>query len=481
MVSPEYIPSPFELNEKCGVIGTFSPQHKSAPITFVGLSSVQHRGQESCGIASSDGKSLTEHKGNGLVLEVFDRGFDFENLPGEISIGHTRYATSSIDTKPGAHIQPVTSKYGNLALAHNGNLPDTSTLEQYFDEHNIPNPGYNDTELMHRDIEYQLQKGVSIEEAVVKSSKRFTGAWSLTMMTPDKLIAARDPKGIRPLSIGKLNGGYIVSSETCTFDLVDAQFIRDILPGEMIVIDKNGMKSTELAKGEQKLDIFEFIYFARPDSYLLGQNVALVRERMGQILAREMEKDGKLDADIVLGVPDSGTRAGYGFAEASGIKHKDGFVRDRYAGRTFQKPEQFSREAGVNKKLNPLREMVRDQKIIVLDDSIVRGTTAKRVVKKLRDSGAREVHLAITCPPIRYPDFYGIDTPQQSELFSVKNPTIRKMADALSVDSLHFLSLEGMIEATGISRELFSTSAFTGEYPVDIGVKRTQIKKLESI
>ncbi len=472
---------PKELNEKCGIFGVFDV-HAANTIHLVrlGLNSLQHRGQESCGIATSDFKKITSHTGLGLVMQVFNNEFDVNKLPGGIAIGHTRYPTSSVKLDRNAHQQPCTGsgKKKLLALAHNGNIPDTQQLEKFMVKNSIPNNGYNDSEQMHAIIEHFMKKGATLEDAVIQSAPVFNGAFSLVMISENQLVAMRDPYGLRPLSIGKLNGCYFVSSETCTFELLGAEYIRDVQPGEIVVIDENGMRSHEFAKGQQRLDVFEFVYFARPDSKLLGKNVGIARSNMGKILAKEMLKKEKIEADMVIGVPDSGSPSGYGFAQESGLPHEQGFVRNRYVGRTFQMQQQATREQMVRMKLNPMRDIVCGKSVLLVDDSIVRGTTSRAIAKMVRDSGAKKIHLAVTSPPVRYPDFYGIDTPRQEGLLAFKYRTAKEMARAISVDSLTFLSLEGMIEAIGVPKELLSTSAFTGEYPVDIGKHKSEITNL---
>lgn len=461
-----------ELREKCGVFGTFSNQENTAETTIFGLSTLQHRGQESSGVASSgDEKTLHMFGGVGLVSHVFDESFDSGMLPGNISIGHNRYGTSSKKSVE-HHIQPTLDEDRSFALAHNGNIPDTTALESFLDEHGIANPDDNDSEMMHRSISYYLKKGASLEEAVEKARPLFTGAYSLVMTDGKKLVALRDEKGIRPLSLGRKNGSYVVSSETCAFRPMDIEHMRDVFPGEMVVVDDKGMRSTALVKGEQKLDIFELVYFARPDSNILGKNVLQVRENMGKELAREK----KIDADIVIDVPDSGTPAAHGYARESGIPKEIGIIKNRYsAKRTFINPDGTKRKDDVRKKFIPIPEKLKGQRVILVDDSVVRGTTSRELVKMVRDSGAREVHFAIHCPPIRFPDFYGIDTPNQKDLLASQHNSIEEMRLSLSADSLTFLSYEGMIRATGLNEEVFSTSCFTGKYPIDIGKRKSEI------
>ena len=406
-----------ELQEKCGLYGTFTPYVDSAPFTMLGLESNQHRGQESAGIASSNGDKIAVYRREGLVSQVFNRDFDFKKLKGPISIGHTRYGTSKIKNEAGCHLQPVLSKYGKFALAHNGNLPDTTALENFFEEKGIPNPGFNDSEMMHAGVEYYMKKGAPLEEAVEKAIPLFTGAWSLLMMNKDKLIATRDSKGIRPLSIGKGHDGYVFSSETCAFGPQDITHIRDVAPGEMVIVDHNGMRSVELSKGEQKLDIFEFVYFSRPDSYLLGKRVELVREEMGRNLAREMANWHKpIRADIVIGTPSSGLSAARGFAKESGIPLEEGaIVKNNFMARTFMNPqedgsknngrsifasERYNRAQSIKMKLSVIMEKVKGLRVVLSDDSIVRGNTFRICGEMLRDAGAREVHMISSSPPV---------------------------------------------------------------------------------
>lgn len=487
---------PPELKEKCGVFGTFYPQIDSSPYTELGLVGLQHRGQESAGIVSSDGgKKLAAQRGDGLVYQVFPGNYDYGNLPGGISIGHTKYGTSRVMDGANCHLQPVVGKLGKFALSHNGNLPDTTALYDFFEQKGIPNPGYNDSEMMHAGIEYYIRKGAPLEEAIEKASPLFTGAWSLVMMDKEKLVAARDPKGIRPLSIGKGHDGYAFSSETCAFKPLDINPIRDVAPGEMIIVDHNGMRSVELAKGEQHLDVFEFVYFAKPDSYLLGQNVEIVRERMGKIAATEMLNwDKPIKADVVIGTPASGSSAARGFANESGIPIAEGaIVKNNFALRTFQKPEvkentnntrsnrtkEISERAkSIMMKLSIIPEKVKDLRVIVMDDSIVRGNTYRIVGELLRDAGAREVHMISSSPEVYYPDFYGIDTPEQGKLFANIHKTPEERRIALSADSLHYLSYKGMIEAIGVPEEMLSTSAFSGNYPVDIGKRAQEVERV---
>ncbi len=461
---------PEEVNEKCGIFGIYDPNHPVVPVMQFGLFSLQHRGQEGSGITTSDHERLTTYKKTGLVSQVFDSNdFDMNTLPGDMAIGHNRYGTTSIRSVE-HHLQPVTSQKNLLTLAHNGNLPDTTRLETFMDENCIPNPGFNDSEMMHAAVEYYLEKGASLEEAAKEAYPLFTGAFSLLLMDKNQIVALRDSKGIRPLSLGRKNGGYVLSSETCAFDSQDNIVpLREIHPGEMVILDENGMRSEALEKGEQKLDIFEMVYFSRPDSNLMGKTVYKIREQFGRRLAQEK----RIEGDIVIGVPDSGSPAAHGYARESKIPKEEGLIKNRYVARTFINPG--DRAAEVHRKFIPITEVLRDQRIIVVDDSIVRGTTTKELVKILRNNGAREVHLVITSPPVRYPDFYGIDTPHQKDLFANKHESNEEMRLALSADSLTFLSYEGMIESTGLPEDVFSTSSFSGKYPIDIGKRKEEV------
>ncbi len=465
--SLDYFPRQDSLQEKCGIFGAYGQGFEAARLAYYGLWALQHRGQESSGISSSDGKVIRTHKGEGLVAHVYKEE-DLDWLEGHIAIGHNRYGTSG---GTGAiHAQPIVSRDGGVALAHNGNLPSTVLLEKFLHSKRIKTDTLNDSEMMQRCLQYFLNQGKSIEVAIEKSFPLFTGAFCLVLLTKTKLIALRDARGIRPLSLGKLNGGYIVASETAALDTVQAKFIRDVKPGEMIVIDKKGLHSYQLEKGQQKLDIFEFIYFSRPDSMLLGKNVNEVRKNLGRLLAKEC----KISADVVIPVPDSAIPAAIGFAEVSGIPFDHGLIKNRYIHRTFIRPDQHLRERDVMLKLNPLRSVIQGKRVVVIDDSIVRGTTSKKIVSLLRRAGAKKVHMLSSCPPIRFPDFYGINTPVQNELIAAAMP-IEKIREYIGADSVCFLSYQGMIAATGLPESVFSLSLFNGDYPIDIREKKEEI------
>ncbi|MBI3486015.1 amidophosphoribosyltransferase [Candidatus Daviesbacteria bacterium] len=458
------------MSEKCAIFGVFGKGFEAARLTYFGLYALQHRGQESSGISSSDGQNIYIHKDTGLVVHVYNEQI-LDSLKGHLAIGHNRYSTSGGSTPE--HNQPVQNQDNLVTLVHNGNLPTTKKLEEFLSSKNVDITNLNDSELMQRAIEYFLKQGESLEQALKKSFPLFTGAFSVLVMTKDKLAAIRDEYGIRPLSLGKLNGGFIFASETCAFDVIQAEFVRDVNPGEMVIVDDSGLKSQQIVNGKLNLDIFEMVYFARPDSMLMGKKVNEIRRNLGINLAKE----NKIEADVVIPVPDSAIPAALGFSKESKIPFDHGLIKNRYIHRTFIRPEQHLREQSVQMKLNPLPEVIKDKRVILIDDSIVRGTTLKKIVRMIRGAGAKEVHVLISSPPTKYPDFYGIDTPKQTELIAatMNEDEVRKKLDA---DSLHYLSLEGLISATGLSKDTFCTSCFTGEYPIDIGERKLEIKKV---
>lgn len=458
------------MREKCGIFGVYGEDFDAARLTYFGLSALQHRGQESSGISASDGKIIRTHKKMGLVAQVYAEE-DLEGLTGSMAIGHNRYATSGGSFHE--HTQPFIDEKGMFVLAHNGNLPKVDKLIEFLTSKRLRTEGYNDSGLMHAAVLFFLKSGKTLEQAIKEAFPLFTGAFSLLVMTKDKIAAIRDPFGIRPLCIGKLNGGYIFASETCALDTVNATFIRDVEPGEMVVIGKNGLESHKLAEPTPKMDIFEFVYFSRPDSVLYGKRVYEVRKNLGKELAKEY----KIDADVVIPVPDSSIPAAIGYAQESGIPFEFGLVKNRYIGRTFIMPDQKLRDRGVQMKLNPIGEIIKGKKVILVDDSIVRGTTSRKLVKMVREAGAKEVHLLSSCPPVKYPDFYGIATPFQKDLIGAQM-SISEIEKFVGADSLYYLSYESLIKATGIPEEKFCTSCFTGDYPIDIGENAKHIKKV---
>lgn len=455
------------LREKCAVFGVYGQGLSASRLAYFGLFALQHRGQESSGIVSADKGKLYIHKGMGLVPQIYQES-DFKKLPGILAIGHNRYSTSLGSGLE--HCQPVTDEEGILALAHNGNLPSVRKLRRFLLDKNIPIVGLNDSELMFQAIKYYLKSGSTLEEAIAVSYPMFTGVFSLLVMTKDKIAAVRDGCGVRPLAIGSMGKGFVFASETCALDAIGALFLREVKPGEMVVVDKKGLQSYQIVKGEQKLDIFEFVYFARLDSQLLGQSVYKVRQRSGELLATE----NPIEADVVIPVPESSIPVAIGFASKSGIPFEYGLSKNRYIGRTFILPDQNMRDRSVGLKLSPIPEVIKGKRVIIIDDSMVRGTTIKRIVKMIKNAGAEEVHVMISCPPVRFPDFYGIDTPHQSELIAA-HKSVEQIKEFIGADSLHFLSVDNLIKATGLPKENFCTSCFTGEYPVNLGEKAKTI------
>lgn len=510
------------IGEKCGVFGIYGQGLDVSRLTFFGLYSLQHRGQESSGIAVTDGQKISCYKNAGLVAQVFNeeiiKQLDGADRAAFCAIGHNRYSTSS-----GAdlhHVQPVIaggaktcrvteasathpsqaiSEYFDeaggkqaIALAHNGNLPSVKALTDFLESkgvdlcHCAPDPCFkdrhgaedagtcitpSDSTLITEALAWHVGQGLDIEQAVEKVWPLMTGSFSILIMTKDKLIALRDGYGIRPFSVGKLNGGYVFASETCAFHPIGATFIRDVLPGEMVVVDAAGLRSKQIVPGIQKLDIFEFVYFARPDSRILGKSVYDIRKSFGKQLAAEY----KIKADVVIPVPETAIPVAIGYAAASGIPFEMGLVKSRYIHRTFIEPEQHIREQGVKLKLAPLKEVIEGKSIIIVDDSVVRGTTSKKIIKMLFEAGAKEVHFVISSPPVKFPDFYGIDLATQKELFATGR-TIAQMNEFLGSTSLNFLSYDGMIKATGLPEDSFCTSCFSGEYPIDLKERLAEVK-----
>ncbi len=446
--------------EECGVFGIFMPGGAVAQLTCYGLYALQHRGQESAGIAVSDGKKIRVEKGMGLVSEVFGRGELKQKLDGFAAVGHVRYSTMGSSHLVNA--QPLVFRYhsGYLAVAHNGNLVNGHELRHQLEAGGSIFQTTTDSEVIAHLIARSGE--TDPEKAVYKAVKNLRGAFTFVLLTGDRLIAMRDPHGIRPLSLGKVKDGYVFASETCAFDTVGAEFERDVEPGEMVVIDRGGVRSSRFSEGEsQALCIFEFIYFARPDSNLHGRNVHQARKNLGRRLAAEH----RVVADIVTGVPDSSLSAASGVAEALGLPYEMGFVKNRYIGRTFIQPAQEIRALGVQLKLNPIRQIVSGKRVIMVDDSIVRGTTSTRIVEMLRNAGAREVHVLISSPPVTHSCFYGIDTSTTSELIGARL-NVAEIARCIGADSLGYLSHQGMLEAVGLPAESMCTACFSGCYPI---------------
>jgi amidophosphoribosyltransferase len=461
------------LTEKCAVFGVYGKDIEAARVTFYGLWALQHRGQESSGIVSSDGQALHRHTAPGLVATVY-REEDLEQLPGGLAIGHNRYSTSG--AADDAHSQPVLKRGARgFAFAHNGNLPSTDKLEEFLNRHNIDCKRLNDSEMMAEAIYYYIvEEGLPLDKAIIKAYPLFTGAFSAVAMNDHQLAAFRDECGIRPLSIATMeNNGYAIASETCAFDTLGARFLRDVKPGELVIIDNHGMRAHQVTPPRPKLDIFELVYFARPDSILMGQSVNNVRKNLGRELAAEFN----IDADIVVPVPDSAIPAAQGYAEATGIPFEMALIKNRYIHRTFIRPTVALREQDLKMKLNPMPDVLHDKRVILIDDSIVRGTTTHKITKMLYAAGAREVHLLISSPPVKYPDFYGINTPDQKDLIAA-HMSLAQIRNQLGADSLGYLSYEGMIRATGHPASEFSTSCFNGIYPIPLGHRTREFAKV---
>ncbi len=461
--------------EACGVFGIYAPGQDVARLTYFGLYALQHRGQESAGIATFDGNTLHEHRDMGLVSHVFSPEV-LQQLPGQAAIGHTRYSTTGSSRRCNAQPAIVETRLGKLALAHNGNLVNTPELREYLVGLGCELSTTTDSEMIAIAIGQEVDSGKDWIEATITACQRCKGAFSLTVATPDGIMAIRDPNGIRPLVLGLMPdhiNHYVVASETCALDIIGADHLRDVNPGELLWIDGDGMKSIMWApKMQPKLCVFEMIYFARPDSWVHDESLYSYRMRLGKQLAKESFQA----ADIVIGVPDSGIPAAIGFSEASGIPYAEGLIKNRYVGRTFIQPTQEMREAGIRMKLNPLKDVLKGKRVIVIDDSIVRGTTSRKLVRALRDAGATEIHMRISSPPVTHPCFYGIDTDTQDQLIAATK-SVSEIAEQIGVDTLAYLSWDGMLSSTLQDPNNFCSACFTGDYPVEIpdGVKRSKL------
>ncbi|MFC1808265.1 amidophosphoribosyltransferase [Candidatus Omnitrophota bacterium] len=443
----------------CGIFGIYG--HKdAASLTYLGLYALQHRGEESAGIVAYDGKRIRQQQGMGLVSDIFDSK-SLKGLRGNTTIGHTRYSTTGSSTI--ANIQPflVNHKGGHIAIAHNGNLTNAAYLRHKMEEEGAIFQSTIDSEVIIHLLARLRKK--EYYDKIPEALSRLEGAFSLLMLVDDMLVAARDPLGIRPLCIGKLDGAYVLASETCALDLIQAKYVRDVKPGEIVFISKSGLKSIKFARKEkrQACCIFEYIYFARPDSDIFGKNVYLTRKRLGAQLAKEIPAKR---CDIVMPIPDSGNYAALGFAEESGIPLEVGMIRNHYVGRTFIQPAQKIRDFRVRVKLNPIRHVLKGKKVVVIEDSIVRGTTSKNRVRTLREAGAKEIHMRVSCPPIISPCFYGIDFPTKKELIA-SNKTVEQIRKFIGLDSLKYLSVEGMLKAMLLPKNDFCTACFTSKYP----------------
>lgn len=461
--------APDKLHEECGVFGIYAPGQDVGRLTYMGLFALQHRGQESAGIAVTDGRSIVLEKGLGLVAEVFgeDR---LAGLKGNLAIGHVRYSTAGGGGVNNAQPLAVTSRRGSLALAHNGNLVNAVELRDELSERGYLFQTTSDTEVIASLIAQAEARDLTA--ALVSALGRVRGSYALVVLTPDRLLGVRDPHGLRPLCLGRLGGGYVLASESCALDTVGAEFVREVEPGELVSIGPDGVESLRFAPARKAFCIFEFIYFARPDSRIEGVSVHEARRRAGHALAREHPAR----ADLVIAVPDSGTSAALGYAEASGLPFGEGLIKNRYVGRTFIQPAQKSREFGVFLKLNPIREVLAGKSVVMVDDSIVRGTTSGRIVRLLRGAGAREVHVRVSSPPVVSPCYYGIDTPTHAELIGARC-SVEEIRRNIGADSLGYLSLEGLMEAVGLPGAPYCLACFTGCYPTGFSADRKEAKR----
>ncbi|MGA9770577.1 MAG: amidophosphoribosyltransferase [Blastocatellia bacterium] len=462
-----------KLKEECGVFGIFDHEEASR-LTYLGLYALQHRGQESAGMVSSDGRRLHQVRGMGYVSEIFNQD-QLARLPGPSAIGHVRYSTAGSVSLLEAQPFLVDGYRGQIALCHNGNLPYASQARAKLELDGAIFSSTSDTEVVLHMI--ARSRAGDLVGAIVDTFEQIEGAYSMLFLTKDSLIAVRDPRGFRPLCLGQLGGSYVIASETCAFDLIDATYLRDVEPGEVLVIDRKGLHSSSpLPAARPAHCIFEHVYFSRPDSIVFGQSVNKTRHKMGKQLAREHPAD----ADIVVPVPDSGTAAAIGYASESGMKFRFGLMRNHYVGRTFIEPKQSIRHFGVKIKLNPVRDLIEGCRVVLIDDSIVRGTTSKKIVQMVRHAGAREVHVRISCPPTVAPCFYGVDTPTREELIAA-NLSVKGIADYIGADSLGYLSLEGMLRACDDPQGArHCTACYTNNYPIPVtSAARTKTEREE--
>lgn len=473
--SPDPLPCD-KPEEACGVFGIYAPEEEVAKLTYFGLYALQHRGQESAGIAAFDGEQVHLHKDMGLVSQVFKES-TLHEMVGRIAVGHNRYSTTGSSHRVNAQPAVLSTRLGTVALAHNGNLVNTAQLRAELVRRGCEDfVTTTDSEMIAVAIAQEVDGGKDWIRAAINAFELCSGAYSLVIGTPVGLMGARDPQGIRPLVIGVLTGDtprYVLASETCALDIIGANYLRDVEPGELVWITEQGLESHLWAAGvAKKLCVFEMIYFARPDSVMHAESLYTYRMRIGQQLAQE----SPVEADLVMGVPDSGIPAAIGFSQASGIPYAEGLIKNRYVGRTFIQPTQHMRESGIRMKLNPLKDVLQGKRVIIVDDSIVRGTTSRKIVRALRDAGATEVHMRISSPPVTHPCFYGIDTDNQSQLIAAKL-TLAEIRQQIEVDSLAYLTQAGMLKATGEDPQHFCSACFNGQYPIPVpdNLKRAKL------
>lgn len=451
-----------KLKDECGVLGIYSPgEEYIAQMMGFGLVALQHRGQESAGIATAKDGIMHYYKDMGLVQDVFTNKI-LDRLQGDVSIGHVRYSTTGESYVSNAQPLVVNYKGGSIALAHNGNLVNASEIRDRLEDNGSIFQTTIDSEVIANLIARNYQKG--FKQSIIDSLAEIKGAYALTIICEDKLIGVRDPNGLRPLCLGKLDNGFVLASESCALDVIGAEFIRDIEKGEMVIIDENGVDSFIYDDSKRKAHcIFEYVYFARPDSKIDGESVYITRRDSGRILADEY----KIDADIVIAVPDSGIDAAIGYAEKSGIPYGVGLIKNKYIGRTFIKPDQKSRELAVRLKLNPLKENIAGKRVIMIDDSIVRGTTSKKIVDSLRKAGAKEVHVLVSSPPVAHSCYFGIDTPERKELVGAVK-TVDEICEMIGADSLGYISVAGLVKSIHKTQENLCVACFNADYPIEV-------------
>lgn len=463
--------------DECGVFGVWGPGTEAARLAFFGLFALQHRGQESAGIVTGDSQELRIHTNLGLVSQVFSEDI-IRSLPGHVGLGHVRYSTTGGNRLP--NVQPMVGEHRGapFALAHNGNLVNALLLRDRLEARGHTFTSTSDTQVIVQQIADSAAD--TLEEAIAEAMPQMEGAYSLALIAPDRLIAVRDPHGVRPLCLGRLgDGGWVVASETCALNVINARFVREVQPGEIVTLNSDGLESRQVMEPQRKACcIFEFIYFARPDSDIYGKNIYASRMRMGNMLALQ----APVSADLVIGVPETAIPHAIGFAQNSHIPYGEGFIKNRYIHRTFIQPEQRMRELGVRMKLTPLREALAGKRVVVVDDSIVRGTTTGPELELLRDAGVREIHLRISCPPIKYPCFYGIDTSAGRKELIAARMTVPEIRDHLGADSLEYLSLPNLTKAVGLPRGNFCTACFDNKYPIPVPelVKATKFELEEA-
>jgi amidophosphoribosyltransferase len=449
-----------KFHDACGVFAVYG-HPEAAKLTYLGLYALQHRGQESAGIVTTDGQKLFSHKGMGHVAEVFTESA-LESLPGNVAIGHTRYSTAGDTDLKNAQPLMVSCQKGQVALGHNGNLVNASSLRKELEARGDIFQTTSDSEvILHY---FARSKHSGIPESVADALDRVTGAFSLVMLFKDSVYAIRDPRGFRPLNLGKLNGSYVVASETCAFDLINATYVREIEPGEMVILDGRGLTSLRFSPPVQPAQcIFEHVYFSRPDSTIFGRSVQTSREMLGRLLAREHP----VGADLVVPVPDSGVAAAIGFSEESGLPIRFGLIRNHYVGRTFIEPSQPIRDFGVKMKLNPVRSLLEGKRVVLVDDSIIRGTTSRKIVRIVREAGAKEIHMRISCPPTVSPCYYGIDTPTKKELIAATH-SVDEIREFIGADTLGYLSMEGLRQAVADTQNRYCLACYTAQYPTAV-------------